>query len=182
VRTNVGSGDRGVTSLLSGERVPKSHERIEACGDLDELGSVLGAFAAAVPDTLPALRAEIQGIQGELLHIGAWMGTAPDSAAAAALTGFSDRPLQDMEAAIDRMEEELAPLASFILAGGHPAAAWAHVARTVCRRAERRVVAVSAGALPSQIIPYLNRLSTYLFVAARYCNQNSGIPDITWKG
>jgi cob(I)alamin adenosyltransferase len=171
-----------MTSLLSGERVSKNHERIEACGDLDELGSVMGAFAAAVPDALSPLRREIQSIQAELLHIGAWVGTATDSAAAATLTGFTDGPLEGLEASIDRMEEELPPLASFILAGGHPAAAWAHVARTVCRRAERRVVSIAADAIPPQIIPYLNRLSTYLFVAARFCNKACGTPDIPWKG
>ena len=134
-----------MTSLLSGERVSKSHERMEACGDLDELGSVLGAFAAVLPDPLSALRSEVHGIQGELLHIGAWVGTAPDSAAAAALRGFTGGPLEAPEASIDGMEKTLPPLASFILAGGHPSAAWAHVARTVCRRAEKHVARSSDG-------------------------------------
>ena len=180
--TNVGSGDRGMTSLLSGERVPKSHARVEACGDLDELASVLGALVAALGGGLLPLAAEIRAIQSELLHIGAWIGTDPGSAAAAALGGFDPGPLASLESSIARMEAELPPLATFLLPGGSPAAAWAHVARTVCRRAERRVVAVDPRSLPAAIIPYLNRLSTWLYVAARWCNRVEGVSEIPWKG
>ncbi|HYW82188.1 MAG TPA: ATP:cob(I)alamin adenosyltransferase, partial [Spirochaetia bacterium] len=96
--------------------------------------------------------------------------------------------LRDIEEAIDRLEAELPPLQSFILPGGHVTAAWAHVARTVCRRAERRVqsLAAEAGELETEsaqgILPYLNRLSTYLFALARLCNKLHGVPDTTWKG
>lgn len=179
MNANVGSGDRGMTSLLSGERVSKNNARIEACGDLDELSSVLGALAACLGDG--ALKREIEEIQGELLHIGAWMGTTPDSAAARALPGFTPGPLETLESAITRMEKALPPLSNFILPGGHPSAAWAHVARTVCRRAERRVMAVSPDAPTATVLPYLNRLSTYLFVVARFCNKENGVPDTTWR-
>jgi len=178
---NVGSGDRGMTSLLSGERVAKSSVRIEACGDLDELGAVLGALAACLGEGRAELKREIEDIQGELLHIGAWMGTTPDSAAARALPGFTSGPLLSLEGAIARMEKALPPLSNFILPGGHPSAAWAHIARTVCRRAERRVTAVSPDAPTAAVLPYLNRLSTYLFVAARFCNKENGVPDTAWR-
>lgn len=171
-----------MTSLLSGERVPKNDARIEACGDLDELGSVLGAFAAALDGDLRPLAAEVRAIQGELLHVGAWVGTESGSAAATALKGLDAGPLQELVRSIERMEGDLPPLTSFLLPGGCAAAAWAHVARTVCRRAERRVVAVGPGALPPEIVPYLNRLSTWLYVAARWCNHVRGADETPWKG
>jgi cob(I)alamin adenosyltransferase len=182
MKTNVGSGDRGMTSLLSGERVPKSHARIEACGDLDELASALGAFAAALDGELAPLASQVHAIQGELLHIGAWIGTEPGTAAAATLAGFAPGPLEGLESSIGRMEEGLPPLTSFLLPGGSPAAAWAHVARTVCRRAERRVVRLDQSKLPPDIVPYLNRLSTWLYVAARHCNRIRGIAETPWRG
>jgi cob(I)alamin adenosyltransferase len=174
-----------MTSLLSGERVPKSHERIEACGDLDELSSVLGALAASLSDRQEETGGEIRQIQAELLHIGAWLATTPGSAAPGVLRPPSAAPVTALEGAIDRMEKALPPLQGFILPGGHPSAAWAHVARTVARRAERRVAAIASTA-PSgdewaAILPFLNRLSTYLYVLARCCNQARGIPDILWK-
>ncbi len=185
MRTNVGSGDRGVTSLLSGERVPKSDPRVEACGDVDELSSVLGAFAAALPEAANERRREIEAIQGTLLHIGARLATSPGSPTAASLRGIGAEQVDALEAAIDAMEALLPQLSRFILPGGHPSAAWAHVARTVCRRAERRIVEVAAGSPGADLsgaLSYMNRLSTYLFVLARFCNRQSGIADVTWSG
>ena len=185
MKTNVGSGDRGMTSLLSGERVPKSHERIEACGDLDELSSVLGACAASLSERQSKAGEDIRQIQGELLHIGAWLAASPGSPTLDLLRPPSTSPVEALEGAIDRMEKDLPPLQGFVLPGGHPSAAWAHVARTVARRAERRVAALSPGgstpAADAGILPYLNRLSTYLYVLARHCNREMGIPDILWK-
>lgn len=178
----MGSDDQGMTSLLSGERVPKSHARIEACGDVDELCSVLGALAAFLPEKEAALRKEIHAIQGELLHIGAQLATVPGSPAVGMLRKPDPGPLADMERAIERMDAALPRLQSFILPGGHPAAAWAHVARTVCRRAERRVSSVESGDSAAGALPYLNRLSTYLYAVARTCNQLEGIPEAPWKG
>jgi cob(I)alamin adenosyltransferase len=182
MKSNVGSGDRGITSLLSGERVPKSHERIEACGELDELASVLGALSSSLPAGDSGIHSEIEGIQGELLHIGAWIAMQPGSAASATLRGFEGKPLAELEASIERMEAGLPPLQSFILPGGTVAASWAHVARTVCRRAERRIIAVVGDQKQGPMLPYINRLSTYLFVLARVCNRGQGIPDTPWKG
>ena len=188
MKTNVGSGDRGITSLLSGERVPKSHLRVDACGEVDELSSVLGACAAALSPAHTDLQREIQGVQSDLLHIGAWLATSPGSPTRQMLRTISPGRLREIEDAIDRLEAELPPLQSFLLPGGHATAAWAHIARTVCRRAERRVQSLAAEAeVPvtesaEGILPYLNRLSTYLFALARYCNKLHGVPDTTWKG
>lgn len=188
MKTNVGSGDRGMTSLLSGERVPKSHARVEACGEVDELASVLGACAAALSSDQVGLQSELQQIQSDLLRIGAWLATSPGSPTREMLRMIGAERTREIENSVDRMEAELPPLQSFLLPGGHPTAAWAHVARTVCRRAERRAQVLStvdeddAGQALGGVLPYLNRLSTYLFALARYCNKLHGVPDATWKG
>jgi len=179
---NVGTGDKGITSLLSGERVPKSHIRVEACGELDELASVLGALAASLSTRQEKARGEISWIQEQLLLIGAWVATTPDSAgtgpgAPGAVRAPSAEPVHVLEEAAEAMEREMPPLQGFLLPGGHPSAAWAHVARTVCRRAERR-----AAAVPSpEVLPFLNRLSTYLYALARSCNRLNGVAETQWK-
>jgi cob(I)alamin adenosyltransferase len=174
-----------MTSLLSGERVRKSHERIEACGELDELSSVLGALAASLAGDLSQAGGEIQQIQGELLHIGAWLAATPGSPTLGLLRPPSPAAVETLERAIERMEKDLEPLQGFILPGGHPSAAGAHIARAVARRAERRVAAVIPRGTPpateAAIMPFLNRLSTYLYVLARCCNRQMGIPDTLWK-
>jgi cob(I)alamin adenosyltransferase len=181
-----------MTSLLSGERVPKSDARVEGCGEVDELSSVLGALAAALPEVKGELCREIQSIQGELLQVGAWIATSSGSPTREMLRAIGPDQTKALEDAIDRMETSLSPLRSFLLPGGHPTAAWAHVARTVCRRAERRLLEIASGGVAEQgaqsgdrldgILAYMNRLSTYLFVLARFCNAAHGIPDTTWKG
>jgi cob(I)alamin adenosyltransferase len=186
VKTNVGSGDRGMTSLLSGERVPKHNERIEACGDLDELSSVLGACAASLSEQQAERRSELEQIQRELLHIGAWAATTPGSSTLGMLRPPTAGPLEALERATDRMEKDLPPLQAFLLPGGHPSAAWVHVARAVARRAERRVAAMMpAGAAADPYgagaLAFLNRLSTYLYVLARSCNRDRGIAETVWK-
>jgi len=181
-----GKGDRGKTSLFSGEKVDKSHERIEVYGDVDELNSVLGAVAAFLPSQERSLDGEIRDIQRELIRMSAWLATTPTSPSTAYLQPLTDEPRQTLEAAIDRMEEQLEPLRHFILPGGHPSAAMAHVARTVCRRAERRLAGMlrNAGDPPGssdaplqQALVFLNRLSDYLFVLARTCNRIHGKPE-----
>jgi cob(I)alamin adenosyltransferase len=177
VRANVGSGDGGMTSLLSGERVPKSHARIEACGELDELASVLGALAASLADDQESAREEIRQAQAELLHLGAWLAATPGSRTLEMLTSPTQAPVEALERAIERMEKDLPPLQGFLLPGGHASAAWAHIARCVCRRAERR-----AAVIPSpEVLPWLNRLSSYLYVLARHCNHARGVPENLWK-
>jgi cob(I)alamin adenosyltransferase len=186
MNANVGSGDRGMTSLLSGERVPKTHPRVEACGDLDELASVLGACAASLAEGSDELRREIQEIQGMLLHIGASLATSDDSPTARMLREVGRDDTRRLEQAIERLERELPPLQGFILPGGHPSAAWAHLARTVCRRAERRALAIPSdrgeNSRLAAILAWLNRLSSYLFVLARFCNARHGVPETDWTG
>ena len=182
-----GSGDRGKTSLFSGERLSKSNARIEAYGDVDELNSLIGVLAATL-DTDSKSHSELLDIQSNLLQTGAWLATTPLSPSTTELNLFSEQSIRDLESAIDRMEQNLMPLKSFILPGGQLSAALAHVARTVCRRAERHVVAISdaekADQLPESyrlILIYLNRLSDYFFVLARYCNHIAGKDDLIWK-
>jgi cob(I)alamin adenosyltransferase len=184
-----GTGDRGKTSLFSGERVAKTSARIEAYGDLDELNSVIGALTAMVPQGHADIVAICRRVQSYLFQIGAWLATTEESGAAEQLTPLTGRPAQELEETIDLLGAALPPLQQFILPGGHPAAAMAHLARTVCRRSERRVIALQTQhpAPPStddnsgHIIVFLNRLSDLLFVVARAINHRSGTPDIPWE-
>ncbi|MGD2010808.1 MAG: cob(I)yrinic acid a,c-diamide adenosyltransferase [Desulfobacterales bacterium] len=182
-----GSGDRGKTSLFSGERVAKNNRRTEAYCDIDELNSCLGALTAVMEDSHESV-AEIRHIQSDLFHIGACLATTPGSPSAAALEPFDEQRSRYLETAIDRMDQHLPPLKGFILPGGRMTAALAHVARTVCRRAERHVVSLSEDKTNGQtpdgyqgVLVYLNRLSDYLFVLARYCNHLAGEADVLWK-
>lgn len=185
-----GTGDRGRTSLFSGERVSKSNARIEAYGDLDELNSVIGAVVAVLEVEQTALLEELQVIQAQLLHVGAWLATTPGSASTRLLKPFTSRPAQSLEAAMDRMNAVLPELRRFILPGGHLAAALAHMARTVCRRTERRVIELCEKEWGRReppesmrpIIVFLNRLSDYLFTFARYCNHLQGRDEVLWSG
>lgn len=181
-------GDRGKTSLLSGERVFKSHKRIEAYGDVDELNSLLGAIAAVVPPESLDVIEEIHKIQSDLVHMSAWLATSPGSPSVAYLKEISTHSARALEEAIDRMEKELPPLKHFILPGGHISSALAHVARTVCRRAERHATFLDEQTSDSitsrqldEILVFLNRLSDYLFLLARYCNKLNGVSDIEWR-
>ncbi len=185
------TGDQGKTSLFSGERVPKSHVRIEAYGDLDELNSVIGAFAATLPQDTPQLTRlinEIRLIQVRLFDAGAWLATTPDATSVKLLKPFTPDPSQALEKAVDRMDKNLTDLKKFILPGGHMSASMAHVARSVCRRAERHATLMATeydtdsdyGKNLKQILVFLNRLSDYFFVLARHCNKINGIDDITW--
>ena len=165
------TGDRGETSLFGGARVPKNDPRIDAYGTVDELNSCLGLVLAAAPD------AQLLEVQRDLFEIGAHLASPGTSRFA----GVETSRIEALERGIDAMEAELAPLKSFILPGGTVAAAQLHVARTVCRRAERLVVALHDEDPATQSsIAYLNRLSDYLFVAARYANLKAGVDDVPW--
>jgi cob(I)alamin adenosyltransferase len=181
-----GGGDRGKTGLFSGERTAKNNARIDAYGTVDELNSCIGVLTAAMDDGHASL-AEIRRIQADLFDIGAWLATSPGSPTAKALKPFEESRSRFLEEAIDRMDRDLPRLTIFILPGGHMTAALAHVSRTVCRRAERRVVGlpdVTAGGQPSEayraVIVYLNRLSDYFFVLARHLNRLAGVEDVHW--
>lgn len=182
-----GTGDKGKTSLFSGERVSKADARIDAYGDLDELNSILGVLAVHL-SAKEELVAELQQIQSDLFQAGAWLATSPDSAAIDSLQEISAEQIAILEKAIDRYENELPGLSAFILPGGHITAAWAHVARTVCRRCERKVVPLIDQSMKAKVtVPYqrllvfLNRLSDYLFVFARQCNRIHGVLDKPWR-
>jgi len=186
MKVYTGGGDKGKTSLFSGERVPKHHIRIEAYGDLDELNSILGVVASYLPVGEQAVRDDVEGIQSNLFLAGAWLATTPDSSATGYLTALPVTVSKDLEKRIDALSEVLPVLKEFILPGGQPVAAWSHVARTVCRRCERRLTelieAANGGNGELAVIQvYLNRLSDYLFVLARYLNHVLGTADKTWK-
>lgn len=174
------TGDSGETALFGGERVPKDHPRVAAYGDVDELNSSLGVVRA----TAPAFQADLLAqIQRDLFAIGGHLATPdPDKVKRAlARAEFSDEHITRLEQAIDAATLELAPLRAFILPAGAPAAAALHVARTVCRRAERSVVHLARQApVPELFIVYLNRLSDLLFTLARLANKEAGVQDVTW--
>jgi len=174
------TGDDGTTGLFGGARIDKDAERVEAFGTVDELNSALGMARA---ESLPAELDELLGrIQSDLFSLGAELACAPGKAQRlpARLIGASD--ITALEDAIDRHEAELAPLTNFILPGGSRASAALHSARTVCRRAERRVVSAGrSDAGRAEILVYLNRLSDLLFVLARRANQLAGRPDVLWN-
>jgi cob(I)alamin adenosyltransferase len=177
------TGDKGTTALGSGRRVSKDHPRIEACGDVDELNAALGLAVASglAPRTAELLTA----IQNDLFDLGADL-TVPAAPAARgravrrAPLRITPGHVEPLEAAIDHCNARLRPLSSFVLPGGSPASAWLHHARTVCRRAERRLVTVARReSLNPQTIVYLNRLSDLLFVLAREANDD-GRNDVLW--
>jgi cob(I)alamin adenosyltransferase len=182
------TGDQGMTSLFSGQRVSKHHIRIEANGDVDELNAAIGVLAAALRQQSSDIFIELQDIQSDLLSLGAWLSITSDSSSAMLLSEFSNDFTKKLETAMDQMEKKIPDLKGFVLPGGHGFAAQAHVARTVCRRAERRVVALvdktDKGMVYDQlqkIVIYLNRLSDYLFVLARYCNEMMKVGDVLWQ-
>lgn len=167
------TGDSGETSLLGGKRVAKNDARIEAYGTVDELSSFIGVARAAWQKS--PIDGELSQIQNDLFDVGARLSAVD----ASRFPGASDSRIAALEQAIDTMERGLAPLSNFILPGGSAAAAHLHVARTVCRRAERLVVALEGE--HQTTIRYLNRLSDYLFVAARFANATLGVEDVPWK-
>ncbi len=175
------TGDGGDTGLFGGGRVPKSHPRVEAYGEVDELNAVLGWALTVVGE--PSIRERIVMLQADLFAIGAHLATPParDGRTRPALPALPVDRVADMEAWIDEADRTLDPLRVFILPGGSPGGAALHLARTVCRRAERRVVALAAtDAFEPVIVRLLNRLSDYLFTAARLENHVAGAQETRW--
>jgi cob(I)alamin adenosyltransferase len=167
------TGDAGTTGLASGKRVAKDSARIEAMGAVDELNSVLGALLA---ESIPAAeRTGLEGVQNDLFDLGGELSVPGHPIMT---KGHVDR----LERELDRLNAELPPLKDFVLPAGSRAAALAHVARTVCRRAERRVVTLSRKEKTAPaMLAYLNRLSDLLFVLARSFNRDAGRPDVLWQ-
>lgn len=177
------TGDSGSTGLFGGGRVPKSHPRVEAYGDVDELNAAIG-FARSI-EQMPRIDEVLVPIQRDLFAIGALLATPDRDKMQQHLTKarVDDQRVAELEHAIDEADRELEPLRAFIIPGGTPKAAALHIARTVCRRAERRVVALSeieGDALPPLVVVYLNRLSDLLFTLARVANHRSGTGEVTW--
>jgi cob(I)alamin adenosyltransferase len=173
------TGDKGETALGDGSRVPKDHPRVAAYGEVDELNAVLGLLLAQNPDLAEAEL--VRSVQNDLFDVGAdlCLPPSPDEKPGQHLRVRPEQA-ERLEKAIDRLNAGLTPLTSFVLPGGRPAAAGCHVARTVCRRAERTVVALSRREpVNPQVVIYLNRLSDLLFVLARACNEN-GRDDVLW--
>lgn len=176
------SGDDGGTALFGGGRVPKSHARVEAYGTVDELNAVVGQAIVSVAD--PDIVARLGSVQHDLFTLGADLATPPakEGRTRPVTPVLPTDRVDEMEAWIDAADEELAPLRAFVLPGGSPGAAALHLARTVCRRAERRVVRLAdAEPVGDQVVPYLNRLSDLLFTFARLENHRAGISDVEWE-
>lgn len=171
------TGDRGETGLGDGTRVPKDHPRIAAIGEVDELNACLGLLHANCPESPE--RELLRTIQNDLFDLGGdlCIPIADDERGMLRITAAQ---YERLERAIDRHNENLQPLRSFILPGGSPAAAWLHLARTVCRRAERSVVTlIAVERVNENVLIYLNRLSDFLFVLGRVANDN-GAADVKW--
>ena len=174
------TGDDGTTGLGAGGRVSKDSPRIEAYGTVDELNSQIGlVLATGVNEEIGAA---LRAIQNDLFHLGSDLCIPEEEKERQPVPRIEERHVAALESLMDRLSEELAPLANFVLPGGAPAAAQLHVARTVCRRAERLVVALSRSeAVGPHTVEYLNRLSDALFVMARHENKRRGIPDVLWN-
>jgi len=173
------TGDRGDTRLFDGTKVRKHHDRVDAYGDIDELNSFIGAAASFVTDA--ELATILADIQKDLFSVGAQLADPKFRERASGKFQLAPERTAVLEETIDRFETELPPLRQFILAGGGHAGALLHVARTVCRRAERRVVKLSEEVeVSAGVIEYLNRLSDFLFVIARVVNYREGKQEVPW--
>ena len=175
------AGDQGKTSLIGGTRVPKSHIRIESYGTVDELNSFIGLLNDLVVDE--KINADLKEIQDRLFTVGSSLACDPEKESALKIPDLKEEDIVRLETAMDAMNEVLAPMKSFIIPGGHQAISTAHIARCVCRRAERWCVNMQEEDLfvETLVIKYLNRLSDYLFTLARYIGHLNGVADLPWK-
>ena len=172
------TGDAGETSLFGGTRARKDDPRVDAYGEVDELNAWLGLVRASAIE--PAIDAEIAAIQRDLFALGAQLADPADRLAPRVTKAvITDDQVTRLEQLIDRFDAEVPPLRRFILAGGTPAGAALHVARTVCRRAERRIVSLQPPVDPV-LVRYVNRLSDLLFALARAVNHRGGAPETEW--
>jgi len=175
------TGDKGKTSLIGGTKVSKAHLRIEAYGTVDELNSYIGLCGDLL--TIEESNHLLKEIQDRLFTIGSALACDPEKEPKMKIPDLKEEDILGLENSIDKMNEELSPMRSFILPGGHPSISHLHVARCICRRAERSCVRLEEESHPIEpiILKYLNRLSDYLFVLARYAGFKLGIEDIPWK-
>jgi cob(I)alamin adenosyltransferase len=175
------TGDKGTTSLIGGTKVPKSHLRIDSYGTVDELNSYIGLVSDSITDTHS--KNILKEIQDRLFTIGSSLACDPEKEPKMKIPDLKEEDVTLLENEIDKMNEVLEPMKSFILPGGHVAVSTAHVARCVCRRAERICVNMQQQDLfvDMLVTKYLNRLSDYLFVLARYIGHLLSAPEIPWK-
>jgi cob(I)alamin adenosyltransferase len=179
VRIYTGTGDQGTTGLFGGGRVSKDDPRVEAYGAVDELNACIGVATAHLEPG--ALTERLAEIQGDLFRLGAELACLPGKEDRLGLTLIAASDAKRLEALIDEAEARLTPLKTFVLPGGTRAASFLHQARTVCRRAERRVIAARAGnPVRDEILVYLNRLSDLMFVLARDANREASEPERAW--
>jgi cob(I)alamin adenosyltransferase len=174
------TGDEGLTGLGGGQRVPKDSMRVETYGTVDELNSQIGlALAMGLCERLAT---ELPPIQNQLFDLGSDLATPMDSQARHPVPTVEPRHIEALERLIDELNEVVGPLANFLLPGGSPGAAHLHVARTICRRAERAATTLArAEAIGPTVLPYLNRLSDALFVMARYENHERSVTEPLWR-
>jgi cob(I)alamin adenosyltransferase len=172
------TGDDGTTGLFGGARVPKASPRVDAYGTVDELNSVLGVARATKLD--PQTDAVLAEVQVDLFTLGAELACVPGKEEKMGMKLLDAADSERLEHAIDRAEEGLAALKNFVLPGGSPQAAALHLARTVCRRAERGVLSLEEPKARGEIVIYLNRLSDLCFVLARRANMVSSVEDVAW--
>ncbi|MEN0003771.1 MAG: cob(I)yrinic acid a,c-diamide adenosyltransferase [Bacteroidota bacterium] len=171
------TGDQGETGLFGGTRLSKHHIRIEAYGTVDELNAQIGLLRDHIEQA--ELRAEIKHIQDLLFTVGSLLATTPEKEAI--IPGLQPADIEALELAMDRMDATLPPLKNFILPGGHPIVSYAHIARCVCRRAERNTVALAANEpVDALILSFLNRLSDYFFMLGRYLAKELGVKEVAW--
>lgn len=175
------TGDKGETGLFGGARVSKGSERVDAYGDVDELNSTIGvALSEAGADA--ESRELLTRVQSELFTLGAELACVPGKESKLGIGTISEAGILALEASIDRYEQDLAPLKNFVLPGGCAQASFLHVARTVCRRAERKVVSLQQSeSVRPELVRFLNRLSDLLFVMARHANFRASVPDVEWR-
>lgn len=175
------TGDKGTTSLIGGTKVSKAHVRIEAYGTVDELNSYIGLCKDLLSNN--DSNAVLQEVQDRLFTIGAALACDPEKETKLKIPDLKEEDITLLEQEIDKMNEQLAPMKSFILPGGHPTISHIHISRCICRRAERCCVRLEAeqNEVEPIIIKYLNRLSDYLFVLARYTAHQLKAEEIPWK-
>ncbi len=173
------TGDKGKTSLIGGKRVPKDHYRIEAYGSMDELNSYIGLVADLI--TEQEIKEFLRTIQSKLMTASSIMATE-DAEKQNNYSDFGEDDVKTLENAIDKFDEVLPPLTKFILPGGHYIVSHIHIARTICRKSERRVLAVADKEYVNPVvIQYINRLSDYLFSLARYTGKQLNADEVEWK-
>lgn len=172
------TGDRGETALFGGGRVSKASARVAAYGEIDELNAWLGAARAWCRDA--EVSSALARVQGELFVVGAILATPNPARRKGERFELSPDRTEELEREIDAWDAELDELRSFILPGGGKVAAIVHLARVACRRAERAIVGLEADDLPDTLVPYLNRLSDWLFTCARVLNSREGVAETPW--